>query len=61
MKVHMLEYEATHSEKNTKNNRRQINSEISKLSEHGYTLFACELAEAHRQHLEQQQHFAYNY
>ena len=60
MKVHMLEYEATHSQTNTKNNRGQLNAEISKLSDNGYTLYACELAEARRQHLEQQQHFAYN-
>ena len=60
MKVHMLEYEATHSQTNTKNKRGQLNAEISKLSDNGYTLYACELAEARKQHLEQQQHFAYN-
>ena len=60
MKVHESEYGATHSQKNNMNNSEQFSSEISKLSDNGYILYACQSAQARFQHFEQQQHFGYN-
>ena len=60
MKTHVSEYEGTHSQMNNKNNSLQLSSEISKLSDNGYTLYACESGQARMQHFEQQQHFGYN-
>ena len=60
MEMHVSQYGATHSQTNIKNNSSILSSEISKLSDNGYILYACESAQARMQHFEQQKHFGYN-